>query len=64
VTITSYAVIARFESDSKVLISDATHSLEQAMKELASNVKILLVEIKEEGNGESEPRDQNLLDNR
>ena len=63
-TITSYAVIARFESDSKVLISDATHSLEQAMKELASNVKILLVEIKEEGNGESEPRDQNLLDNR
>ena len=63
-TIISYAVIARFESDSKVLISDATHFLEQAMKELASNVKVSLVEIKEEGNGESEPRDQNRLDNR
>lgn len=59
-TITSYAVIARFESDSKIPISDATDFLEQALKELGSNVKISLVEINEEGNGESEPTNQPL----
>ena len=60
-TITSYAIIARFESGSKVPISDATHFLEQALKELGSNVKISLIEIKEEeGIGESESTDQTL----